>query len=364
MNYFIVTFGCSANVADTGRIEQYYREQGHKKVSSMLSADEMIIVTCMVRESAEERVYGLIRNLGKKRNPLPRIVVTGCMAGMLVRDPSKKLEKTIENRIPQAEFISIEELGLPHAADHKGEEHALVPISNGCNNFCTYCVVPYARGKEVSRPYEEILKECKEAIAHGATHITLIGQNVNSYGSDVIKQSDKKMITYVKHLGKMRIPTLFPHLLSDVSELPGLTRVDFISSNPWDFSDELIDVIATHKTISRTIHLPVQSGDDDILKNMNRWYTQDEYLRLVEKIKEKIPDAIFSTDIIVGFPGETKEQFEHTVDLCKEIRFIKAYIAIYSDRPMTQAHKTLHDDVPFLEKKRRWRILEKLINHE
>lgn len=365
MKYFIVTFGCAANVADAKRVEQYYNEQGHRKVSSIISADEVIIVTCMVRESAEARVYGLIRNLGKKRKKMPRIIITGCMAGMLVRDTSGKLRKAVEKRIPGAEFIPIEELGLAQAGEHKGEHHALVCISNGCNNFCTYCVVPYARGGEVSRPYEEIIRECNGAIVSGATHITLIGQNVNSYGSDFIKNAElhkKNDITYVTHLGKLRIPTLFPRLLAEVSELPGLTSVDFISSNPWDFSDDLIDVLAEHKTISRTIHLPVQSGDNDILKNMNRWYTREEYLALAAKIQKKVPGVVFSTDIIVGFPGETKEQFRETVDLCKRVGFVKAYVAIYSDRPMTLAHKTLHDDVPFVEKKRRWKILEDLIN--
>lgn len=368
MKYHIVVFGCAANVADAKRIEHYYEDQGHIR-STIGEADEVIIVTCMIRESAEARVYGLIRNLRKKRPISPRIIITGCMTGMILGDKTGKLKKRILKRISDVAFIPIEELGLPHTPHHKGESHALVHISNGCNNFCTYCVVPYARGKEVSRPYADIIRECKDAILGGANHITLIGQNVNSYGSDLIQSQalgpqlpDIHTVTYVKHLGKMRIPTVFPHLLKEVSELPGIKIVDFISSNPWDFSDDLISVIANHETIARNIHLPVQSGDTEVLRRMNRWYTREEYLQLTEKIKKTIPDVTFSTDIIVGFPGETEVQFEKTVDLCKKVGFQKAYVAIYSDRPLTVAHKTLGDDVPFAEKKRRWKILEELIN--
>jgi tRNA-2-methylthio-N6-dimethylallyladenosine synthase len=169
-------------------------------------------------------------------------------------------------------------------------------------------------------------------------------------------------ITYVTHLGKSRIPTLFPQLLDEIASISSEVHIDFISSNPWDFSDDLIEVIRKHSNISRNIHLPVQSGDDTILKKMNRWYTRDEYMGLIKKIKEKIEDVSFSTDIIVGFCGETEEQFQHTVDLVRAVGFYKAYVSMYSDRPMTTAHKHFYDDVPYGEKKRRWKILEDLIN--
>jgi tRNA-2-methylthio-N6-dimethylallyladenosine synthase len=168
--------------------------------------------------------------------------------------------------------------------------------------------------------------------------------------------------TFVKHLGRYRIPTLFPALLESVCGIKGIKKVDFISSNPWDFSDELIKVIAENKNISREIHLPVQSGDDEVLKRMNRWYTRDQYIKLVENLKLKIKNLKLSTDIIVGFPGETKSQFENTVALCKSVGFYKAYIAEYSDRPLTAAHKAFKDDIPHKEKKRRWRVLESLVN--
>jgi tRNA-2-methylthio-N6-dimethylallyladenosine synthase len=175
---------------------------------------------------------------------------------------------------------------------------------------------------------------------------------------------EKKLIkpTYVKHLGRLRIPTLFPQLLQEVCAIDGITHIDFISSNPWDFSDELIEVMKENQKISRQLHLPVQSGDDRMLRKMNRWYTAEDYLKLVRRLRKNIPGLTLSTDIIVGFCGETEEQFSNTVKLCKKVGFTKAYVAMYSDRPLTAAHKVYRDDVPFPEKKRRWKLLENLIN--
>ncbi|MBI3956063.1 radical SAM protein, partial [Candidatus Gottesmanbacteria bacterium] len=177
-----------------------------------------------------------------------------------------------------------------------------------------------------------------------------------------VKPGMTKRVTYVKHLGRLRIPTLFPHLLDEVCKIDGIELIDFISSNPWDFSDDLIETIAINPKISRHIHLPVQAGDNEVLRRMNRWYTRQEYLALISKIKNQISNITISTDIIVGFSGETKEQFQHTVDLAKKVGFTKAYVAMYSDRPETAAHKVYSDDVPHTEKKRRWMILEELIN--
>ena len=353
MKYHIVTFGCAANEADSERIAAYYEARGYKKAKSIQDADVVVINTCMIREKAEHRVYGLIHNLEKSKQ---KIILTGCMVGMAVRDPSGRILLQLKKKIPTVdEFLPIEEVGFDYAPVRADKKHALVPITNGCNNFCTFCVVPFTRGREVSRPFDDIVKECQ-----GFTHVTLIGQNVNSYGAD-IKNSTKKPV-YVKHLGRLRIPTLFPALLEEISKIKGLKNIDFISSNPWDFSDELINVIVRNKNISRHIHLPLQSGDNTVLKRMNRWYTREEYLALVKKMREKIPGVTISTDIIVGFCGETKTQFNNTVDLAKKVGFSKAYVAMYSDRPMTAAHKTYKDDVLHAEKKRRWKILEEMIN--
>lgn len=398
MKYYIKTFGCAANEADSERVAALYEARGYKRSKTMKAADDVVINTCMIRASAEHRVYGLVYNLTqeKKKGRKVKIVVTGCMVGMAAREKTGRMLASLAKKMPGVdEFLPIEEVGFDFAPMRTDAHHAWVPITNGCNNFCTFCVVPFTRGREISRSMSDIRKEAGELVKRGIAHITLVGQNVNSYGADLLvgeeniqvmrdisdktyfhkekKPAEEKTYTvdgkrvkptYVKHLGRLRIPTLFPQLLREVSAIPGAELVDFISSNPWDFSDELISVIAENEKISRHIHLPVQAGDNDVLKRMNRWYTREEYLTLVGKLKAGIPGVTISTDIIVGFPGETTSQFENTVALVREVGFSKAYVAIYSDRPMTAAHKALTDDVPFAEKKRRWMILEELINKE
>lgn len=363
MKYYIVTFGCAANTADSERIAASYEARGYTPASSMRDADDVIINTCMIREKAEHRVYGLMHNLEKlkSKNLKLKIIITGCMVGMAAREKTGKMMVLLRKRMPAVdEFLPMEEVGFDHPPIRTSRTHALIPITNGCNNFCTFCVVPFTRGREVSRPFDDILAECKALAKQGYTHVTLVGQNVNSYGSDL--KHDTRKPVYVKHLGRLRIPTLFPALLEEVARTKGIQTIDFISSNPWDFSDELIDVIARNKNISRHIHLPLQSGDTTMLARMNRWYTREEYLALVAKLRSKVRDVTISTDIIVGFCGETKQQFNNTVSLASKVGFSKAYVAMYSDRPMTAAHKTYKDDVPHTEKKRRWTILEELIN--
>lgn len=401
ISYFIQTFGCAQNVSDSERIASMLQARGMIEAKNIDDAHHVIINTCMIREMAENRVYGAVYNLTQKKlkTGLPeKIIVTGCMVGMAVRDKSGKFLKLIKKRMPIVdEFLPIEEVGFDHATVHNDAQNAWVPISNGCNNFCTFCVVPFTRGREISRPYEEILRECGELARQGYKKITLLGMNVNSYGADlvageenvqVLRDIDKKYFTnntlkqledvtkkgyklldgriikpvFVKHLSRLRIPTLFPYLLEDICKIKGIEIIDFVSSNPWDFSDKLIDVIAKNKKITRSIHLPVQSGSNSVLKRMNRWYTRDDYLKLVADLKLKIKNLQLSTDIIVGFCGETEKEFLETVDLAKKVGFYKAYAAMYSDRPMTAAHKAFKDDVPHEEKKKRWQVLENLIN--
>lgn len=367
MKYHIVTFGCAANEADSERVAGYYRSRGYTKARSIKSATDVVINTCMIREKAEHRVYGLVHNLSQEKTRRQaqgkslKIVVTGCMVGMAVREKTGKMLSLLAKKMPAVdEFLPIEEVGFDHAPIRTDNTHAWVPISNGCNNFCTFCVVPFTRGREISRPFDDILLECFQLAGKGYTRVTLVGQNVNSYGADLKKKNAK--ITYVKHLGRLRIPTLFPFLLKEMCKIDGLKTIDFISSNPWDFSDELIEVMAKNPKISRHIHLPIQSGDSTMLKRMNRWYSAEEYLTLVQKLKKNVPGITISTDFIVGFCGETEEQFENTVSLAREVGFSKAYVSMYSDRPMTAAHTAYKDDVPHAEKKRRWLILEELIN--
>lgn len=348
------------NVADSERLESYYLARGYQKANSIEKSDHIIINTCAIRQSAEDRVYALVKKL-KLNNK--KVVLTGCMVGMAVKDKSGKLLERLKTAAPNIdEFLPIEEVGFEFAPTHHNNTHAYIPISNGCNNFCTYCVVPYSRGREVSRPVKDIISEIKDLVKKGTEEITLVGQNVNSYGNDIVESMPSVIPVYVKHLGRQRIPTLFPHLLSEIAKIKKIKKISFISSNPWDFSDELIGVIAKNKKIDRQIHLPVQSGDNKILKKMNRWYTAREYLNLVKKIKSKIQKVKLSTDIIVGFPTETEKAFQNTVDLCKKVGFIKAYIAEYSPRPATAAYKNFPDDIPNNIKKQRFHILDKLIN--
>lgn len=410
MKYYIKTFGCQQNHSDSERIEAGLRARNMTKARSYKTADYIVINTCMVRESAENRVYGLVNNLrklksGPERSRGIKIIVTGCMVGLAYRDKSGRYLRKIRETMPEVdEFLPVEEVGFDNVPVRSDKINAWVPVSNGCNNFCTYCVVPFTRGRETSRPFEDIISECRQLKTKGYKTITLLGQNVNSYGADLIlgeknvqvmrdldktyfenskvkNQQSKLQLkiktldlnknsklkienykpVYVKHLGRYRIPTLFPQLLEEVA-LMGFEKVDFISSNPWDFSDELIGVIAKNKNITRIIHLPVQSGDNNVLRRMNRWYGASDYVALISKIKKRIPNIRFTTDLIVGFCGETDEEFRNTVKLCKQAGFEKAYIAMYSPRPATAAIKNLADDVPHAVKKKRWIVLENLIN--
>jgi tRNA-2-methylthio-N6-dimethylallyladenosine synthase len=376
--FFIKTFGCQQNVADSERIVGYYESRGYKQVMEEADADIIVINTCMIRDMAEERVYGYIRNLKKKNKKdkrEQRIILTGCIVGAAAREPSGKMKKKLAKRIPDVELMPIEDVGFEYEPKRVDKKHAWVVVSNGCNNYCAFCIVPFARGKEISRPYNDIIKEVQDLAKEGFTSITLLGQNVNSYGSDLVlakkeeeqnfyklPNGDKVQPVMVNHLGRTRIPTLFPYLLDDVAKIKGIETVTFTSSNPWDFSDELIDVVANNKNIDRLLHLPVQSGSDKIIKKMNRWYTSDDFLELTEKIKAKVEGVNFITDIIVGFPGETEEDFQKSIELSKKVGFVRAFIGCYSERPGTLASKEMPDTIDWAEKKKRWHILNELIN--
>lgn len=334
--FFIKTFGCAQNVADSERIRAFYRQKGSVEVVDWREADLIVINSCIVRESAENRIYGLVDEINKFRkqnNTKTRVILTGCLAGL----SKKKQPKGVDEIWPITKF----DLKIEPIRDR--DKAALVPISSGCNNFCSYCIVPYARGREKSRNFAEIIKEIDRAIESGFKEVILIGQNVNSYGKDV--------------------GSTFPKLLKEAAKRP-LNKISFVSSNPWDFSDELVEVIAKYPNIDRLLHLPVQSGDDEILKKMNRKYTRRQYLDLVKKIKEKVAGVRFSTDIIVGFPGEDEKAFQNTVSLVKKVGFEIAYLNKYSPRKGTLAVKLYQNDVPQAEKKRRWVVLNRLINEK
>lgn len=348
---FIKTFGCAQNTSDSERVKAYFAEKGNIFVDDWKEADIVVINSCVIRESAENRVYGLINKITNYKlritNEKPKIILTGC----LVPITKKKIEGVDE-------MLPIKEISFDLEPLRDKKKAALITISSGCNNFCSYCIVPYSRGKEISRKMDDILKEVDGAIEKGYEEIVLIGQNVNSYGSDFPFDSAQGSMV---NMGKNRVKTSFPKLLEEVAKKK-LKKISFVSSNPWDFSDELIETIAKYPNIDRLLHLPFQSGDDQVLKNMNRGYTKKEYLDLVSRIRNKIPDVRFSTDIIIGFPGEDEVAFQNTVDVCKKVDFEIAYINKYSPRRGTVSAKLFKDEIPMKEKKRRWVVLNNLVN--
>lgn len=339
---YLKTFGCAQNESDSERVKAFFAEKGDIFIDDWKEADKVIINSCVIRESAENRVYGLIDKI-KKFNPKIQVILTGCLVPI-----AKKDVKGVDQMLP------IKEISFDLEPLRDKKRAALITISSGCNNYCSYCIVPYSRGKEISRKMEDILKEVDGAIEKGFEEVVLVGQNVNSYGSDF---SDEILV----NMGKKRIKSIFPKLLEEVAK-KSLKKVSFISSNPWDFSDELMEIIAKYPNIDRLLHLPFQSGDDNVLKNMNRGYTKQEYLDLVKKIKNKVPDVRFSTDIIIGFPGEDEVAFQNTVDVCKKVGFEIAYLNKYSPRRGTVSAKLYKDEIPMSEKKRRWVILNELVN--
>lgn len=372
MRYFIHTFGCQSNKADSERIAGDYEARGFEVANTWQEADEIVVNTCSVRQSAEDRVRGyllnIIKHFEKNQQPKPKIILTGCMTHFS--------SETLLSMFPMVDqVLPINEVGFNLPSIRKDKHHAWIPISSGCNSFCTYCIVPYSRGREQSRPMDDIIREANELADQGYTEITLLGMNVNSYGLEKVGIGLRKMLLNIdKPFAEAEIPTNqsqyhspkgippFVTLLREVSKIKGISVIRFLTSNPWDFHDELIEEIAQNPKIDRYIHLPIQSGSNRILKLMNRGYTREDYLRLVQKMTAKIPDVVLGTDIIVGFPGETEADFQETVDLAKQVNWKVAFVARYSPRPGTAAWRLYKDDISPQEKKRRWEILDQILN--
>lgn len=375
--YYIKTFGCQMNEAESEQIAAGYEAREWKRIGNWEKADEIVINSCSVREAAENRVFGFVNNIHQlKAQSLklkttsenlklrrPKIILTGCMVGSALGDWKRYSLRFLKKKMPQvAEFKASWDWNLVKKKIRKpptGQKKTLVPIMKGCSHFCTFCVVPYAKGKEVSSDFEEIICQIKALVKKGQTGIMLLGQNVNTYGNDF---SNKEKIRirkkYISSLGQTE--NLFALLLKKINQIKGIQKISFMTSNPWDLVDEIIQTMKL-PIIDRYLHLPLQSGDDRILKKMNRPYTANQYLKLVKKIRQEIPRVKITTDIIVGFPMETGRAFKNTVKICKKVGFAKAYIARYSARPGTAAF-CLKDDISPQEKRRRWQILDNLIN--
>jgi len=358
--YFIITYGCQMNKSDSERIASVLENNGFQKASKMNEANLIVVNMCSVRQSAVDRVYGKIQNAKiKNQNEKSKckIILTGCI---LKKDRERLFQqvnlildiKDLQNW-PEKLGIKNQELGIKNYFEiepkYSSFPAAYVPISTGCNNFCAYCVVPYTRGPLIHRPAEDIIKEVKELIKKGYREIWLLGQNVNDYRSGTTQISTRN-----------NAEVNFAKLLEMINDITGDFWIRFTSPNPANFSDELIDIMAKSKKVTPYLNLPVQSGNDKILRKMNRNYTVQKYKNLVKKIRKKIPDIALSTDIIVGFPGEIKKQFENTAKLLREIKFDMAYIAQYSLRPGTTAIK-MKDNVPQKEKKKREQILTEIL---
>jgi tRNA-2-methylthio-N6-dimethylallyladenosine synthase len=361
MKYFIKTFGCQMNISDSERIAAFMESNRYAKAETMENADLVIFNTCGIRQAAENRAYSIINNLRKSKGESVKIIMTGCLANRA--DVQKRMKakvdsfmeiKNFPNEIStlinhnQATSESIAYLSIN--PKNNSEFQANVPIMTGCNNFCSYCVVPYARGREISRPAEEIINEVKKLVSAGYKHITLLGQNVNSYAG---LNSKGKAVS-------------FPQLLKKLNSISGNFWISFVSSHPKDMSNELIETVAKCKKVCEWIHLPVQAGNDEVLRKMNRKYGKQHYLKLIRKIRSEfkkykplMPLGI-SSDIIVGFPGETKTQFADSQDLMEKCKFDMVYFGQFSPRPGTAAWK-MKDNVSKTEKARRENALNEIL---
>ncbi len=365
--YYIKTYGCQMNEHDSENISAMIEELGFKKVDDYNNADLVLLNTCSIRENAHNKAFGMLGRLKHLKETINKdliIGLCGCMAqeeGVVdeilkdykfvnfvfgthnLHELPTIIDKAIKEEKQVIEVYSkegdlVEGIPVKRDKDYK----AYVNIIYGCDKFCTYCIVPYTRGGQRSRKKEDIIEEVKQLVADGYKEVTLLGQNVNAYGKDLYKDYG---------LGE---------LLEDVSKT-NIERVRFMTSHPWDFTDNMIDVIAKYKNIMPSIHLPIQSGSNKILKLMGRRYTQESYLDLFNKIKEKIPNVSISTDIIVGFPNETEEDFRKTLEVVEYCKFDNAFTFIYSPRENTPAAK-LKDIVTQEEKEERLQRLNTIVN--
>ncbi|MAF85537.1 MAG: tRNA (N6-isopentenyl adenosine(37)-C2)-methylthiotransferase MiaB [Dehalococcoidales bacterium] len=343
--YYIWTIGCQMNKAESERIGSSLEQQGYQATATAEDADFIVLNSCVVRQSAENRVINKLNALKPVKKPYPGITlaVTGC----LVNSHTDQLKQ----RFPQVDYF-LKPGDYPQWLEKESKLRPVLPqhpspstfvtIIQGCNNFCSYCIVPYRRGRERSRPIAEIADEVTELVHYGVKEVTLLGQNVDSYGRDLPDQPD------------------LADLLHKLHTIDGLARIRFLTNHPKDMSHKLIEAVAELDKICQQINLPVQSGDNDILRAMRRGYTVEDYRRLIRQIRDKIDGVALSTDIIVGFPSETEQQFQQTVNLLSELRFDTVHVAAYSPRSGTTAAREFEDNIPPAEKKARLIRIEQL----
>ena len=378
LKYSILTMGCQLNENDSEKICGMIEEMGYSKTENSKEADLAIFNTCCVRENAEDKLFGKLGELKKIKEQRGTIIaIGGCMMQEKhITDKIKEsypytdiifgthtlhkfpedLYKVLDEKKKQEDILDIDGKiyeGLPIKRDSNIK--ASVTIMNGCNNFCSYCIVPYVRGRERSRQPRAIIEEVKELATQGYKEITLLGQNVNSY----LRVEREKNIEFEEYEGVNSFATL----LRAINKIDGIERIRFVSPHPKDFTDDVIEAIADCDKVCKLVHLPLQSGNTKVLKEMNRKYTKEQYLNLVEKMKAKIPNLTLSTDIIVGFPGETDEEFEDTLDVVEKVKFEQVYMFIYSRRVGTPGDR-MENQVPEEQKHKRFDRLKALVESQ
>ena len=376
--YSILTMGCQLNENDSEKLCGMLEEMGYIRTDNPKEADINLFNTCCVRENAEEKLFGKLGELKKIKEQNGCIIaIGGCM--MQEKHITKKIKESYPytdivfgthtlHRFPEDLYKTLKEKkkiedvldvegkiyeDLPIKRDSKIK--ASVTIMNGCNNFCTYCIVPYVRGRERSRMPKDIIQEVEKLAKEGYKEITLLGQNVNSY----LRVEKEKNIPFEEYEGVNSFATL----LKAINKIDGIERIRFVSPHPKDFTDDVIEAIAKSDKVCKLIHLPLQSGNTKVLKDMNRKYTKEQYLNLVEKMKSKIPNLTLSTDIIVGFPGETEEEFEDTLDVVRKVKFEQVYMFIYSRRVGTPGDK-MENQIPEEIKHKRFDKLKELVESQ
>ncbi len=341
--YHIWTIGCQMNKAESERLGSCLEEKGYRAADTAEEADIIVLNSCVVRQSAENRVVNKLRSLkALKAQQETTLALTGCM----VNSEVTRLKKDF----PYVDYFFkaggdppwLEKREVSPALPRHPSPSAFVPVIQGCDNFCAYCIVPYRRGREKSRPVSEITCEVRELVNRGVKEVTLLGQNVDSYGHDLPDKPD------------------LADLLAELNQITGLARIRFLTNHPKDMSDKLIEAIASLDKVCEQLNLPVQAGSNDILTAMRRGYTIEQYRRLVTRLRGRLPEIALSTDIIVGFPSESAGQFQETVDLLTELKFHTVHVAAYSPREGTSAARELEDNVPPAVKKERLSTIEQL----
>lgn len=378
LKYYILTMGCQLNENDSEKLSGMLEKMNYKKTLNLEEADLVLFNTCCVRENAEEKLFGKVGEVKKqKENKGTIIAIGGCM--MQEEHIVKKLKQSYPyvdiifgthtlHKLPQDLYKALEENkkirdvididgeiieGLPISRNDKIK--ASVTIMNGCNNFCSYCIVPYVRGRERSRNPKDIIEEVRLLAKQGYKEVTLLGQNVNSY----LRVEREKKIEFEEYEGVNSFATL----LRAVNKIEGIEKIRFVSPHPKDFTDDVIEAIRDCEKVSKIVHLPLQSGSTNVLKVMNRKYTKEQYLNLVEKMKKMVPNIVFSTDIIVGFPGETEEDFEDTLDVVKKVHFEQVFMFIYSRRVGTPGDR-MENQIPEEIKHKRFDRLKELVESQ